>query len=231
VNLHEALAHKVAGLPAGAWAAAVAGGLGVSYYLRHRASSSADYTDATIAPTTADTAGLGGAAVSDPSNPAQVSNPSPVGGPGTGAPIRNNNQWRQQMVKVMVGNGVSAIAAESAVHDFLAGRPLTAAEAAELNRAMATVGPAPSPPPRASVITPHKPPAHKPPKHPKHPKHPQGQHRVGGGATGSEPRPVAHKPAHHPIAHKVDKPARHHTHAQAHPHHRRDNGTHTNPGR
>jgi hypothetical protein len=210
-ELPEVLTRKIGPLPAGAWAAAILGGLGVSYFLRHRgsaaASASPDTTMAdTVAPTDAPTGGTGGASMSLPGN---ISPAVDTGAPDMEAfTISTNAEWRQQAVKWLVGNGVGAISAEQAVANYLSGGTLTAEQANNINRAVAAIGPAPDAVPSISVAGPDIPAEPGPPTH-----HPAAKH---------------HKPKPH---HATHKPAANHTHHAAPKHHPKDTGKHTHPRR
>lgn len=161
-DLKAALTHKVGPLPAGAWAGAILGGLGISYYLRRHprsaAASTTDVPDVTTA-SEAVTGGTGGAAVSLPGN---ISGPVDTGdsaGTVEAVAITSNALWRQQAVKWLVGNGVGAIAAEQAIANYLAGGTLSQDQADNINKVIAAVGPTPDAVPTISVAGPPAPPA------------------------------------------------------------------------
>lgn len=148
----DMLGKKIGPLPVAGWLAAVGGGLGIAWYLRSRGINP-DAADATDAGGTYDpgalgtsvTGGLGGAAVSDPYNPGNITDPvdSEQAGPGTVA-ITTNGQWRVQAVKYLIGHGHLGTSSEVAVGNYLAGNVMTAGQAAMINQAIAGIGPTPS---------------------------------------------------------------------------------------
>lgn len=148
----EALGKKIGPLPVAGWLAAIGGGLGIAWYLRSKGINP-DAADATDAGTydpgaigTSVTGGTGGAAVSDPYNPGNISDPAAdpeTAGSGV-VPISTNGQWRTQAVKYLIGLGVSGTSAETAVGNYLAGRVLSTQQVTWINQALAGIGPTPA---------------------------------------------------------------------------------------
>lgn len=143
------LGKKIGPLPVAGWAAAIVGGLGISWYLRSRGGgaggydASGDDAPAPLAPPT----GMGGAAVSDGSYAGGITPPTSPDNAGevpiVGA-IETNAQWRQQAVKWLVGsNKAPAVVAERAAEAYLGGKALDATAVGLINAAIAAIGPTP----------------------------------------------------------------------------------------
>lgn len=147
------LGKKIGPLPVGGWAAAIVGGLTISWYLRRNGGGSGggyetagDETAAPLVPPT----GMGGAAVSDPSQPGNITPPTDPGSAGVVevVPIETNAQWRQQAVKFLVGgNHASGVDSERAMGNYLTGKSLSPGQVALVNKAVAGIGPTPEPVP------------------------------------------------------------------------------------
>lgn len=216
-SVTHVLGKKLGPLPVGAWAAAIAGGLGISWYLRRNGAAGTttpNPVEVTDPGTSTDTpAGTGGAATSTAgnANPGNITGPTDPESADPGSisvSVTTNAQWRQQAVKYLVGLGVSGTDAEYAVTYYLAGKPISPNAMNNINRAIAGIGPTPTATPGSKVIQPIKiiptkpvikhAPAPKPPKHP--------------------------KKKHHPVRHKTHPTHVQHSSTAAHPATRRDTG-------
>lgn len=214
-GLSEKLGHKIGPLPAGAWAAAILGGLGISWYLRRRSAASAAANGATDPnATTTDTTSSGGTPIGtsapDPTTTANSGNvsgptsPDLAGDPASSLAIETNGQWRQQAVKYVVGARVTTpINAERAIGAYLSGTALASWEVTVVNSALAGIGPTPAPVPPITLQAAPKPAKKAAPK----------------PAPKPKPKPHQHAPVKHPT-----HPAAHH-HPKPHPNARRDTGT------
>lgn len=169
-DIKAALSKRIGPLPLGGWLLAVAGGLGISWWIRNNGDSG--QTGEPMDPGSITTAGgtpvgMGGAAVSDPAYPGNTTGPTDPDNAGTGTTgtaITTNGQWRQQAIKYLVGAGLSGIFAERTVTKYLAGQPLVDWEAKRISAALAAIGPTPVavPPvrlvaPTGNAVTPPKP--------------------------------------------------------------------------
>lgn len=129
-EITEALGHKIGPMPAGAWIALVAGGLGIAYYTRTHSSS---------------------AAVVDPGTQEldnTVTGTSAAAYTGAGAgDITTNDQWATKAVTYLISQGASGTVADGAVRNYLDGNTLTASQTALIDLVLAAFGPPPSAPP------------------------------------------------------------------------------------
>jgi LysM repeat protein len=127
-------------MPAGAWAAAIAGGLGLLWYSRTHSSTSPD--PASVDPT-ATLVGTGGAgAVGDggyyyPTNGA--GDPSAT----SGSTISTNEQWMNQAFSWLVGQGMSPDVVDKALRDYISGIQLSSQENALVSQALGKFGQTP----------------------------------------------------------------------------------------
>lgn len=223
-ELTAALSHKLGPLPMGAWALAVGGGLGAAVLIRNHAANTATAAAPDTTAGLATTAGLGGAAVSDPANPGAISDPAgDPAAPATAAPVNTNSQWRQQAVKYLIAQGHSGVYAEYVIGRYLSGKTISHYGGTLLDKVLAGLGPTPQavpppvvkpapkpkPKPKPAPKPKPKPPTHHQGKPPTHPTHPKPHH------PAKPPTKHPHGPAH--VAH-------HHTPAHK-PLHRRDTGT------
>lgn len=187
-----ALSTKVAGLPAGAWLAVAATGLGVAFVMRR--SGSPAPTVAGADPGLDNTvAGAGNLLVGAPS-----SNPTgtaPYAG-GYAVPT-TNEEWATAAQTALFAKGYSALGVNLAVRKFLNGDALNTQESALIGVALAAVGPPPSAPPPPMTSTPLPGPVPPLPTPAPHPAPARPAHAT-----------VSHHPA-PPTPHKTPAPAVH----------------------
>lgn len=128
----EALAHRIGPMPAGAWAALVAGGLGIAYYTRSHPAASASTVDT--------------AAAQELDNTVTGTSAVPYTGSGAGE-ISTNDQWQARAVTYLISQGATGTSADEAVRNYLAGNTLTASQTALIDLVLAALGAPPSAPP------------------------------------------------------------------------------------
>lgn len=155
------MSRKVGPLPLGVWILAVAGGLGVAWWIRRQQSQNADDEDDTGTGRSTDTApGIGGAAG------------GAFGGGGTGASAdgsysprpASNEEWYTLASKALLDtHSYNELSIDTALKAYLQGsRQLTPGESAIVSHAIRLVGPppvpTPSPPPGSGGTTQPDPP-------------------------------------------------------------------------
>lgn len=120
------LTREVAGLPVGAWAAVVAGGLGLAYMLNKNQANAA--LEPVVEP------GVGTGLV-----PAGAAFPA-TGQESEDAEPDNNLQWSQRAKAFLVARGIDPTKADNAVRKYVAAEQLTFEENAMINLAILGVG-------------------------------------------------------------------------------------------
>lgn len=131
-GIAAALGHKIGPMPAGAWAALVAGGLGIAYYTRtHAAATPA------VDPGTADL---------DNTQLGTVPLASSSGAQSSGT-ITTNDEWSTKAITYLISQGATGTAADGAVRNYLSGNTLTASQTALIDLVLAAIGPPPTSPP------------------------------------------------------------------------------------
>jgi nucleoid-associated protein YgaU len=140
------LGKQVGPLPLGAWVAAIGGGLGIALYARNRNSGNNEpiYADDTSSVPGVGTGGLD-AVGGDYGNGQQTT------GPPT---IQSNAQWGQQAFNFLVATGQDGSMSDTAVRNYLAGKPLTLAQNAMISLCLAKLGQPPEPLPDAPTLPP-----------------------------------------------------------------------------
>lgn len=140
-DIPDALGKKVGPLPLGVWLLAVAGGVGVAWWVRSHGSSGG--TD-TVDPTVPD-----GTNYTQPNGVGQDDSSSDSSsGTGSIAPApTTNEEWGQQAIRQMIARGYDPTTVDKAIRDYLAGNTLTTVERALIAETLAVFGPPPVPPP------------------------------------------------------------------------------------
>lgn len=137
------LGKQIGPLPLGAWAVALAGGLGIAFYSRRNSANTDDtiYADDTSSVPGVGVGGVGAFSQTD-------------GGVATLSPatITSNTQWGQQAFNFLVTGGAAADVADRAVRNYLSGIPLNISENAMIALALAKYGQPPEPLPDAPAI-------------------------------------------------------------------------------
>lgn len=167
-------------LPLGAWAAVVAGGVGIMFYTRSQESAA---TDPTMQPE--DTSGTPGVGEGGSGMYWQDVAPPDTSGVAPGAPV-DNDAWGVQAVNYLIAQGYDPAVSDSAIRKYLGAEKVSSQEYALIKVALAHLGspPVPLPPPVfAPPGIPH-PPTHKPP--PKKPPHHKPPHASQGGKNGKK---------------------------------------------
>lgn len=179
------LGQNIGPMPAGAWAAAIAGGLGIMYYSRKKSASAPAPVDPT-----ASLVGTGGAgAVGAGGYFYPTSGAGDPATSGTGAPaISTNQQWMNSAFAWLVAQGMAPDVTDQALRDYISGRSLSSQENAIVTQALGKFGqtpeslpdapalpvvsqpqanpvPAPAPPPPVVAPPPAPAPAPAPPQH------------------------------------------------------------------
>jgi hypothetical protein len=141
LDMPDSLSHKVGPLPLGVWLVAIAGGVGVAWWVRTHGSSSADNT---ADPTVPD-----GTNYTQPNGVGQDSGSSDSSsGTGSVAPTpTTNEEWGQLAIRQMIARGYDPTMVDRAIRDYLAGNTLTTVERALIAETLAVFGPPPVPPP------------------------------------------------------------------------------------
>lgn len=172
------LGQNIGPMPAGAWAAAVAGGLGLLWYSRtHSSAASGTAVPATVDPTQS-LVGTGGSGAMGSGGYFY-----PTDGSGTqvapgSAAVTTNAQWGSQAFAWLAAQGMAPDVVDKAIRDYLSGISLSAQENALVSQALGKYGqppeglpdapalpvvtpapaPAPAPPPPAPAYSPPPPP-------------------------------------------------------------------------
>lgn len=134
------LGKQVGPLPLGAWAAIVAGGLGIAWYTRQQGGGKP--VDVPVNDTSGNPGvgmGAGWIAVSPPTD----------GPPGSGKPT-TNEEWAVQAINYLIRAGYDPTAADLAVRKYLEAQPLSIQEKALLGLALTFLGSPPVPLPAPS---------------------------------------------------------------------------------
>jgi hypothetical protein len=148
------LKQKAGPLPVGVWVLAVAGGLGIAWYMRRNATPA-------VAPVTDPT--------TDYSQGGNTYTPSGIGNAaGTGVvPVptapADNDEWFRRAADALVILGASGAQVQASLSKFLGGESLNPQDRAIVDRAIVLVGNPPTPPPPAPNAPP--PPVTVPPRH------------------------------------------------------------------
>jgi hypothetical protein len=144
------LGKMIGPLPLGAWAAVLAGGLGIALYTRRNSAAAAD--------TTVDPNGVGvdpNVGAGGSGQWANIDTPviTDVGG---AAPPTTNEEWASQATDFLLKSGYPAVAADQAIRRYVANEQLSASEAVMVGVALAKLGalPVPLPPVPGGTVTP-----------------------------------------------------------------------------
>lgn len=140
-DLLDRMTNKVGPLPAWAWAAIPAAGYVVWSYYRASTTEDVPVTD-TVPPDVADY----GVNVGDPYLPSYGTIPDGSGNlPYTTPPEYNNTLWSRQAINFLVGQGVAASDAVTAINAYIHGIPssINSTQMDALQRAITRFGPAP----------------------------------------------------------------------------------------
>jgi hypothetical protein len=135
-KLQATLGKKIGPLPLGVWLLAIAGGLGLSFYMQRR-SAEGEVTDEEVPygdsfdPQPFPNAG-GGIAFPDYAQPGPIAptNPRPV----------TNDEWLMLGVEFLVSNGTNGLTAQNALSKYLEGKPLNETEKALVSRIIRAFG-------------------------------------------------------------------------------------------
>lgn len=138
-------------MPAGAWAAAIAGGLGLLWYSRTHSSSATPA--ATVDPTQSlvGTGGSGAVGAGGYFYPTSGSG-DPAAGPASAGAISTNQQWMNQAFAWLVGQGMAPDVVDKALRDYTSGITLSSQENALVTQALGKFGQTPESLPDAPAL-------------------------------------------------------------------------------
>lgn len=136
IDVPDALEHKVGPLPLGVWLLAVAGGVGIAWWVRRNSSSS-----------TADPATVPDSTVYTQPNGVGQQTDATTDDTGTAPTPTTNEEWGQQSITKMIARGYQPTMVDSAIRDYLGGATLTTVERALIAETLVVCGPPPVPPP------------------------------------------------------------------------------------
>lgn len=148
------LTKNVGPLPMGAWAAIIAGGLGLGYVINKNSAKKA--ANAPV-PVTSGGTGAGGSGF-------DVVTPPASNQPSEPAPVETNQSWGRTALNWLIAQHYDAGVADNAIRKYLYGENLTLQEQALINLVLLKYGAPPEPLP--PVIVPTLPPPPPPPPRP-----------------------------------------------------------------
>lgn len=133
------LTKQLGPLPVGAWAGAIAAGLGVSYYLRQRSGGGDDDGAGNVTSVAGipNVVPMGAGTAEDQG----YIFPQPTG---DGSAFVTLEQWAGKAITALINAGVAPLTADLAIRKYVNGSHLNASESAVINQALSLVGPAPA---------------------------------------------------------------------------------------
>lgn len=145
-----ALGKQIGPLPMGGWAAIIAGGLAVGYFINKKAAKNA-------APTTVPAVADSGVGVGGTGGFTDVNPPAPTT-PGDTVAVQTNQAWGLQALNWLIAQKYDPGTADNAIRKYLYGQNLTIEEQALINQVLLHFGAPPEPLP--PVVIPTIPPPH-----------------------------------------------------------------------